>query len=497
MPHLPESLLEIIINNLTSNLDRNSASLVNKQWYRIDRNTRRTVYVSNCHAVVPTRVIERFPNLRSLVLNGRSGVVYPRFVDNDWDGTVDPWVKVMSERCPMLEHLKLKRMVVSDQMLQMVSTCFRGFKSLVLCSCSGFTIVGLSAIASNCRNLERLEVERCAVVDHTGQWLRCFPETLSSLVSLNISCIRGLINPTDLSQLVARCPNLSTLSLRKTVSIDTVRRILMKSPQLVHLGVGCTLQNTQTSFLQLSLSLHNREPIQSLTFFHRIPTMLLHALYPVCSNLVFLNVRFAASLTIVELVNFIKKCTTLRRLWVRGDCIGDEGLEAVSNNCKNLEDLRVFQGGGGGIVVTEVGLTAISIGCQKLKKLTYCCSQMTNSALVTFSKNCPDITRFKLIISTPKHPDHTTLQPFDHGYGAIVESCKDLKKLTASGLLTNDVFLYIGMYAERLEVLSVPSGCESDAGIEYVFNGCKNLKKVEINTFSFLDDALSAHIYDY
>ncbi|MFS7983952.1 hypothetical protein Hanom_Chr11g00980781 [Helianthus anomalus] len=49
---------------------------------------------------------------------------------------------------------------------------------------------------------------------------------------------------------------------------------------------------------------------------------------------------------------------------------------------------------------------------------------MTNSALVTFSKNCPDISRFKLIISTLKQPDHTTLQPFDDGYGATVESGK-------------------------------------------------------------------------
>lgn len=181
---------------------------------------------------------------------------------------------------------------------------------------------------------------------------------------------------------------------------------------------------------------------------------------------------------------------------VRGVCIGDEGLEVVSNNCINLEDLRVFKGKGNA-AVTEAGLTAISTGCKKLKTLTYCCSKMTNMALVTFSKNCPNVTRFKLTITDPKQPDHTTLQAFDHGFCAIVQSCKDLIKLTASGLLTIDVFLYIGMYAERLEVLSVPSGCESEAGIEYVFNGCKNLKKVEINTCSYHDDALSAHIYEY
>ncbi|KAK9060151.1 hypothetical protein SSX86_020855 [Deinandra increscens subsp. villosa] len=497
MPHLPESMVEKIMNNLTSNRDRNSASLVNKLWYTVDGNSRRTVYVSNCYAVSPSRVIDRFPNLRSLILKSNSGISYPRFDSNDWDGTVDPWIDAMCRNCPLLEELRLKRMIVSDQNLDVISTRFPNFKSLVLSSCSGFTIAGLSAIASNCSKLEQLEVERCDITDHTGVWLRSFPESLSSLVSLNISCIKGEVNPTDVSQLVARCPNLTTLSLRKTVSLDTVRRILMKSPQLVHLGVGSTLQNSLRSFLQLSLSLNNRESIQSLEFFHRIPKMLLHVFYPVCVNLVFLNVRFAAILPSIELINFIKKCTKLRRLWVRGGCIGDEGLEAVSNTCKNLEDLRVYPGTKG-YSVTEVGLTAISTGCQKLKTLTYFCSQMTNTALVTFSKNCPNVTRFKLIISTPKQPDHTTLQPFDHGFGAIVQSCKGLVKLTASGLLTNDVFLYIGMYAERLEVLSVPGGCESDdAGMQYVINGCKNLKKVKNITASDFGDAQSANIYEY
>ncbi|KAL8224499.1 hypothetical protein R6Q57_019974 [Mikania cordata] len=495
MPHLPESIIEIIINNLTSNYDRNSASLVNKLWYTVDRNSRRSVYVCNCYAVSPARVIDRFPNLRSLALKGKSGISYPRFVSNDWDGTVDPWIKVLHNSCPMLEKLRLKRMAVSDQSLDTISTCFRNFKSLILNSCYGFTTTGLSAIASNCRNLEQLEVERCGVTDDTGQWLRSFPDTLSSLVSLNISCIRGQVNPTYVSQLVARCPNFTTLSLSKRVSIDTIRRILIKSPQLVHLGVGSTLQNSQRSFLQLSLSLYSRESIQSLSFFHRVPTMLIHAFYPVCQNLVFLNVRYAAVLPSSELVKFVTKCVNLKRLWVQGGCIGDKGLEAVSNNCKNLEDLKVFQGTES-TGVTEAGLTAISTGCQKLKTLTYFCSQMTNTALETFSNNCLNVTRFKLIISNLKQPDHMTLQAFDHGFGAIVQSCKNLKKLTATGLLTNDVFLYIGMYAERLEVLSIPSGCESDEGMQYVFNGCKNLKKLEIFTTSRLD-ALLADIYEY
>ncbi|XP_076885638.1 protein AUXIN SIGNALING F-BOX 2-like [Bidens hawaiensis] len=507
MPHLPESLIEIITTKLTDNPDRNSISLVNKLWYKIDRANRQTVHVSNSQAVNPTRVTDRFPNLRSLVLKGGkcsitnvnvNVVVNPMFGvgNDDWDVSVDRWVKTLRVKCPMLERLEVKGMVVTDESLAMIASGFPCFKALVLCKCEGFTIAGVKAVGANCTKLEELEVERCNVTDLTQQWLRCFPETLTSLVSLNISCIKGEMNPLDLSRLVARCPNLTTLKVNKTVAVDTIRNILLKSPHVVHLGLGSTqvnvLQDGQSSHLQLTLCLRNYGPIQSLMLIYRISALFLHAMYPVCINLVFLNMRFVEVRLGSELVKFITRCTNLKRLWVQGTCIGDEGLEVISNNCKSLEDLRVFKGNGS-LGVTEAGLTSISTSCRKLKSLTYYCSQMTNTALVTFSKNCPNITRFKLILSPLNEPDHTTLQAFDHGFGAVVESCKDLKKLTASGLLTDDVFLYIAMYAERLEVLSVSSVCQTDVGLQYVFNGCMNLKKV----CSFGEDAFSADAFEY
>lgn len=71
-------------------------------------------------------------------------------IGHDWGGSVDLWIKTLSKECCNLEKLRLKRMVVSDQNLEMVSNCFRKFKALSLRSCSGFTIAGLIHIASNC-----------------------------------------------------------------------------------------------------------------------------------------------------------------------------------------------------------------------------------------------------------------------------------------------------------------------------------------------------------
>lgn len=122
---------------------------------------------------------------------------------------------------------------------------------------------------------------------------------------------------------------------------------------------------------------------------------------------------------------------------------------------------------------------------------------MTNAALITLSKNCPNITSFSLCIRESKKPDHVTLQPLDEGFGAIVQSCTGLRRLSLSGLLTDQVFLYIGMYGEQLEVLSATNAGDSDRGMLYVLNGCRNLRKLEVTDCPFGDSALLANVERY
>lgn len=182
------------------------------------------------------------------------------------------------------------------------------------------------------------------------------------------------------------------------------------------------------------------------------------------------------------------------------DSIGDKGLEVVASTCKELQELRVFPSdllGGGNTAVTEEGLVAISAGCPKLHSILYFCQQMTNAALVTVAKNCPNFIRFRLCILEPNKPDHVTSQPLDEGFGAIVKACKSLKRLSHSGLLTDQVFLYIGMYATQLEMLSIAFAGDTDKGMLYVLNGCKKMKKLEIRDSPFGDTALLADVSKY
>ncbi|OAY77028.1 Transport inhibitor response 1-like protein [Ananas comosus] len=122
---------------------------------------------------------------------------------------------------------------------------------------------------------------------------------------------------------------------------------------------------------------------------------------------------------------------------------------------------------------------------------------MTNAALITVANNCPNFTRFRLCILEPKKADPLTNQPLDEGFGAIVRSSKGLRRLSLSGLLTDQVFMYIGMYAKKLEMLSIAFAGDSDKGMLYVLNGCKNLRKLEIRDCPFGDGALLENVAKY
>ncbi|CAL5325480.1 protein AUXIN SIGNALING F-BOX 2-like [Camellia sinensis] len=500
MNYFPEEVLEHVFDFLTSHRDRNAVSVVCKSWYRVERFSRENVFVGNCYAISPEKLIERFPRVRSLTLKGKPHFADFNLVPHDWGGFVYPWIEAMAKNGVNLEGLRLKRMLVSDEGLDLLSRSFVNFKSLVLVSCEGFTTDGIAAIASNCRFLRELDLQENEVEDHRGQWLSCFPESCTSLVSLNFACLKGEVNLAALERLVTRCRSLRSLRLNHAVPLDTLHKILAQAPQLVDLGTGAFVSDPDSeTYHKLKSVIEKCISIRSLSGFLEVAPCCLTAIYPIWLNLTSLNLSYAPGIHGSELTKLIRYCRKLQRLWIL-DCIGDKGLCVVASTCKELQELRVFPSdlhGVGHAAVTEEGLVAISSGCPKLHSLLYFCQQMTNAALITVAKNCPNFTSFRLCILNPTKPDHVTQQPLDEGFGAIVQSCKGLRRLSLSGLLTDQVFLYIGMYAEQLEMLSVAFAGNSDKGMLYVLNGCKKLKKLEIMDSPFGDVALLTDVGKY
>lgn len=147
----PEEVLEHVFSFIQSDADRNSISMVCKSWYEIERWCRRRIFVGNCYAVSPRMVIRRFPEVRSIELKGKPHFADFNLVPEGWGGYVDPWISTMAMAYPWLEEIRLKRMVVTDESLELIAKSFKNFKVLVLSSCEGFSTDGLAAIAANCR----------------------------------------------------------------------------------------------------------------------------------------------------------------------------------------------------------------------------------------------------------------------------------------------------------------------------------------------------------
>ncbi|PPS16486.1 hypothetical protein GOBAR_AA04080 [Gossypium barbadense] len=510
MNYFPDEVVEHVFDFITSHKDRNSVSLVCKSWYKIERYSRQRVFIGNCYSITPQRLIARFPGLKSLTLKGKPHFADFNLVPHDWGGFVYPWIKALAKSRIGLEELRLKRMVVSDDSLELLSKSFPNFKSLVLVSCEGFTTDGVAAIAANCSHmywfcgvgcgmmqqpvyLVGAGFTRNEVEDHRGHWLSCFPESCTSLVSLNFACLKGEINLASLERLVARSPNLKSLRLNRVVPLDTLQKLLMRAPQLVDLGIGSYVDDPSSEvFSKLKAVIQLCNSIRSLSGFLEVAPCCMSAIYPICENLTFLNLSYAPGLQGNDLTKLVQHCRKLQRLWIL-DCIGDKGLGVVASTCKELQELRVFPSDpfdAGNAAVTEEGLVLISAGCPKLNSLLYFCHQMTNAALITVAKNCTNFIRFRLCILDPVKADPVTNQPLDEGFGAIVRSNKSLKRLSLSGLLTDQVFLYIGMYAKKLEMLSIAFAGDSNKGMLYVLNGCKKLRKLEIRDCPFGDVAL-------
>nr|XP_043635699.1 protein TRANSPORT INHIBITOR RESPONSE 1-like [Erigeron canadensis]XP_043635701.1 protein TRANSPORT INHIBITOR RESPONSE 1-like [Erigeron canadensis] len=492
----PEEVLEHVFSFLTTSKDRNMVSLVCKSWFEMERWSRKKVFIGNCYAVNPRILIQRFPEIKCIELKGKPHFADFNLVPDGWGGCVYSWIDYMSKDYPFLEEIRLKRMVVTDECLELISKSFKGFKVLILSSCEGFSTDGLAAIAANCRNLRVLDLRECEVEDLSGHWLSHFPDSFTSLECLNMSCLGSDISFSALERLVARSPNLKILRLNRAVPLEKLSTLLHLAPHLVELGTGAyTAEIRSDVYTSLAEAFSGCKGLRGLSGFWDVVPAYLPAFNSVCSRLTSLNLSYA-TIQSPDLTKIVSQCHNLQRLLVL-DYIEDTGLNSLAMSCKDLRELRVFPSdpfvADANVLLTEEGLVSVSEGCPKLQSVLYFCRQFSNSALISIARNRPNLTCFRLCILEPRAPDYLTLEPLDVGFGAIVENCRDLRRLSLSGLLTDLVFEYIGTHAKKLDMLSIAFAGDSDLGLHHVLSGCESLRKLEIRDCPFGDKALLAN----
>ena len=152
--------------------------------------------------------------------------------------------------------------------------------------------------------------------DLSGHWLSHFPDSYTSLVSLNFSCLNSEVSFSALERLVARCPNLQTLRLNRAVPLDRLANLLYRAPQLVELGTGAySAEMRPEVFSRLDGAFSGCRQLRSLSGFWDVHPSYLPAVYPICSQLTYLNLSYA-TIESHDLIKLVSQCHNLQRLWV-------------------------------------------------------------------------------------------------------------------------------------------------------------------------------------
>ncbi|KAI5067679.1 hypothetical protein GOP47_0018207 [Adiantum capillus-veneris] len=325
-----DDLLEHVLKFIRSDKDRNNVSLVCKSWSKVEAESRRHIFIGNCYSISPERLVNRFHNVTSVTLKGK-----PRFSDfdllpSDWGAYALPWVEAFCKAYPHLEELKLKRMTVCDVSLQKIATHLLHFKRLTLITCDGFSSDGLASIARHCRFLECLDLTENKVESLSGSWLDQFPEECTSVMSLNLGNVNGELGFEVLEGLVERCTMLESLKLNSSISLIQLQGLLHKAPQLRELGTGSFSQELAADdFLKLQSSFSTSRKLRSLSGFWEVGPGQLPVIYPVCKNLICLDLSYT-SIGDAEFMELITQCQNLERLWIL-DSVEDRGLRAAAS----------------------------------------------------------------------------------------------------------------------------------------------------------------------
>lgn len=159
----------------------------------------------------------------------------------------------------------------------------------------------------------------------TGHWLSHFPDSFTSLESLDISSLSSEVSFSALERLVARSPNLRKLRLNRAAPLDKLSTLLRRAPKLVEFGTGTYSDGHADIRLDLYSGLAEAfsgcKELKDLSGFWDAGPSYIPAIYSVCSRLTSLNLSYAHTLQSSDITSIIIQCHNLQRLLVGLGCL--------------------------------------------------------------------------------------------------------------------------------------------------------------------------------
>lgn len=385
-------------------------------------------------------------------------------------------------------------MVSDEDLLTLAKERVHKLQKLKLDKCSGFSTDGLEAISHSCRFLRVLFLDESSIEDKGGKWLHWLALHNSSLEVLNFSATSlSNFDLADLDTLAANCKSLSSLKVND-VELNKMTGLLNRATHLKELGgilmFGNAVNGQSHDVISLPKGLTS---LVGLMYMDDNGDDYVNSLIqPLASGLKKLDLQ-CACLSVEGHCQLLRHCSNLEVLEVLNG-IGDEGLEVVANNCKNLRRLRVesgdkdFQQG----FVTQRGLISIAHGCQNLEYIALYVSNINNAALVAIGEGCPKLRDFRLVLLADDELDPDF--PLDTGVRALLVGCSGLTRFALylrRGSLTDKGMQYIGTFGSNLRWALLGLLGESDMGFSWLADGCPKLERLEMRDCVFTEAGIA------
>lgn len=339
--------------------------------------------------------------------------------------------------------------------------------------------------------MRTLFLEECFITDKGGEWLHELAANNSVLVTLNFYMTELKVAPADLELLAKNCKSLLSLKMSECDLSDLIG-FFQRANALEDFAGGSFYEVGELTKYE-KVNFPPRVCLLGLTYMgkNEIPVI-----FPFSARLKKLDLQYTF-LTTEDHCQVISKCPNLFVLEVR-NVIGDRGLVVVGDTCKKLRRLRIERGDDdpglqeeqGG--VSQLGLTAVAVGCRDLEYIAAYVSDITNGALESIGTFCKNLYDFRLVL-LDRQKEVTDL-PLDNGVRALLRSCTKLRRFALylrPGGLSDMGLEYIGQYSGNIQYMLLGNVGESDHGLVRFAMGCTNLRKLELRSSCFSERALS------
>ncbi|EYU41974.1 hypothetical protein ABFS82_10G008600 [Erythranthe guttata] len=482
---LCEEIVFAILDFLEENpLDKKSFSLVCRSFHAVESRHRKLL--KPLHSEHLTKVLHRYPSVSNLDLS-----LCPRVTDVS--------LSVISVGCKeMLRSINLSRSRFFSHvgLSDLASNC-RNLVEIDLSNATELKDLGAAAIAE-AKNLERLWLVRCKSITDIG--IGCIAVGCRKLRLLSLKWCLG-VGDLGVGLIAIKCKDIRSLDLSHLPITDKCLSQILELQHLEDLSLEGCFGIDDDSFAALKLGCKSLETLD-MSSCQNVSHVGLSSLTTAAGCLRQLILSYGSCVDLA-LADSLQKLYMLQSIKLDGCEVTCSGLKAIGNWCVSLRELSLSKCVG----VTDEGLSFLVTKHKELRKLDVtCCRKISHVSLAHITNSCTSLISLKMescssisaeafvFIGQRCHfleeLDLTDNEIDDEGLKSI-SRCTKLSSLKLGICLniSGEGLIHIGVCLSKLKEIDLyRSAGITDSSIWAIARGCPGLEMINIAYCKFISD---------